>query len=173
MKDKKEKKDAFLIIPQTKEASNTILKLTSENQILTINVNKKHMNQILRETTLIQESTKTTNKGDKMKNEKTTNNKITEAIENIKNPPNLENLPKRYEIHIARNEYNYHFAILECININESITVVNAIELHKNAHIPNRGIYPSWNEAAVAALTVLKQLKPNADIDVKIKTENQ
>ena len=108
-----------------------------------------------------------------MNNEKITKDNITEVIESIKNIPDLENIPKRYEIHIGNKHYNYWFSIIECIDINKSITIANQIKLHdEKAYIPNKGVYASSKDAAVAGLMTLKQINPNTDINVEIKNDN-
>ena len=63
MSDKKERKDAFLLIPKTKEASNAIINFSSDHQIFAMHIDGGDMTQMLKLPTLIQKFTEsTTNK---------------------------------------------------------------------------------------------------------------
>ena len=53
-----ERKDAFLLIPRTKEASDAILKFTSDHSIFAMHIDGGDMGNMLRLPTLIQEFTK-------------------------------------------------------------------------------------------------------------------
>ena len=79
----------------------------------------------------------------------------------------LRKCPKRYEIHIKKEHFNYAFIIVQVTQLNESLLVAESLQID---YAPDGGIYPSLEETVAAALTVMERIAQDADIEVKVET---
>ena len=77
----------------------------------------------------------------------------------------LRECPKRYEIHVSKQHFNYVFSIIQVTQLDDSVTLAEHLEVK---YPPDGGVYPSTEEAVAAALTVMKRIAPNANVKIGV-----